>query len=105
MRLVHRTVAYGYTPASQIEVKDVIETLCQDLCDPDGLLSPRRVNPNPNLVFTVGVDPNSPTDDLFLCSFIRHSARSMGSIGAEREASTALDLPFGDVATACLTAA
>ncbi|KAL2019546.1 hypothetical protein VTK56DRAFT_9513 [Thermocarpiscus australiensis] len=55
--------------------KVAIETLCHEFCHRNGRLSLRRVNPNPNLVFTVGVDPNSPTDDMFLRSFVKCTAR------------------------------
>jgi hypothetical protein len=65
----------GHSPASQAETKRAIDALCESLCDPNGNLSLRRINPNPLLVFTVGIDPNSPTNKLFLCSFVRHSAK------------------------------
>jgi hypothetical protein len=79
MRLVHRTITIGYTPARLAEAEHAIETLCRDFCDPAGASSPRQVNPNDNLVFTVGVDVNNRMDDIFLRSFLMHSARNAGA--------------------------
>ncbi|KAK4236703.1 hypothetical protein C8A03DRAFT_35393 [Achaetomium macrosporum] len=58
LRLVHRTIARRYDRAAEKEATDAIDSLCRQFCDADGLLSPRCISPNPNLVFTVGVDPN-----------------------------------------------
>lgn len=75
LRLVHRTIDYTYLSMNQPNVAEAVETLCRRLCDSNEVLSLRRINPNPNLIFTVGVDPNSPVDDLFLRSFVKHNAR------------------------------
>ncbi|KAK4039319.1 hypothetical protein C8A01DRAFT_36685 [Parachaetomium inaequale] len=76
LQLVHRTLATGYGPAVQQETRAAIETLCQDFCDPEGALSPRRINPNPTIIFTVAVDPNNPTDETFLETFVKHSVQN-----------------------------
>jgi hypothetical protein len=60
--------------ATEEEIGDAIDLLCRQFCDPDGPLSPRRINLNPNLVFTIAVDPHSPTDEKLLRSFIKHGA-------------------------------
>lgn len=86
MRLTHRTITAGYTSACLTEAEAAIEALCRDFCDPAGALSPRLVNPNPNLVFTVGVNVNNKTDDIFLRSFLKHSARGAGTDGGESKA-------------------
>ncbi|KAK4153155.1 hypothetical protein C8A00DRAFT_34100 [Chaetomidium leptoderma] len=83
LQLVHHTIVRGHDSASRIEAQEAIEELCRQFCDPNGVLCPRRINPNPNLIFTVGVDLNSPTDDMFLCSFIKHNARSESTAGLD----------------------
>lgn len=73
------------------EVEVEIERLCRDICHPDGRMYLRRLNPNPNLVYIVGVDSNSPTDDMFLRSFVKHSAFSLpATYGPRRETGSTL---------------
>lgn len=50
--------------------------MCRDFCDLNGLLCPRRVNRNRNITFTPATDSNTPTDEMFLDSFLRQSARN-----------------------------
>lgn len=74
MSLKHRTIVDEPTAKGRAMVEEAIETLCQDFCGPNGRQSPTLVNPNPNIVFTVSVDPNSITDDIFLRRFVANSA-------------------------------
>ncbi|KAH8909371.1 hypothetical protein BR93DRAFT_965481 [Coniochaeta sp. PMI_546] len=75
IRLVHRTITIGSTPSQQKEAEHAIEILCREFCDPARTLFPGRVNANPYLVFTVGVDVNNPIDDIFLRTFLKYSSR------------------------------
>jgi hypothetical protein len=74
LKLAHRTLDNnGHTGLEA--AKEAIETLCRELCDPTGPLSPRRISPNPNLIFAVQANPNSPTDDMLLDSLVKNNAR------------------------------
>jgi hypothetical protein len=73
IELTHRTLEIN---GHNLEAaKEPVETLCREFWDPNGSLSPRRISPNPNLIFVVHANPNSPTDDMFLTSFVESFAR------------------------------
>jgi hypothetical protein len=74
LKLAHRTLNInGHTGLEA--AKEAIETLCREFCDPTGPLSPRRISPNPNLIFAVQASPDSPTDDMLLDSLVKNNAR------------------------------
>ncbi len=75
MQLEHRSIQDS--SANLAEAEEAIEKLCKEFCLPNGNLSPRRINPNPNLIFTVGVDRNSKTDSAFLSRFVKQTALSV----------------------------
>lgn len=88
MRLEHRTIFDEPTVKGREMAEEAIEALCQDFCNPKGHLSPRLINPNPNIVFAVSVNRNSMTDDMFLRKFVEKTARYSMAGAAENSIDT-----------------